>query len=189
LVPPAAETVLLVGFEADTPRQAEQAAQDLVEQVVRHERLSFHALSAFEDEEIDRLWRLREVALPTLYSLRGGSQPVPFVEDVGVPPEELAVYLHRLQDILQEHETTASFLVHAGSGQVHTRPFLDLQNPEDVSTLMLLTEKIHELGLELGGTVSTQHGTGLARTPWVARQYGELFPVFRQLKAIFDPQG
>ncbi len=43
--------------------------------------------------------------------------------------------------------------------------------------------------MELGGTISTQHGTGLARTPWVARQYGPLFPVFRQLKAIFDPHG
>src|SRR5262249_35560999 len=42
---------------------------------------------------------------------------------------------------------------------------------------------------ELGGTISTQHGTGLARTPWVERQYGPLHGVFRQLKQIFDPNG
>src|SRR5207253_1103154 len=98
-----------------------------------------------------------------------------------------AVYLRHVQEILQKYETTASFLVHAGSGQVHTRPFLDLQNPEEQSRLWAIAEEIHGLALELGGTVSTQHGTGLARTPWVARQYGPLYPVMRELKAIFDP--
>ena len=99
------------------------------------------------------------------------------------------VYLHRVQEILKRREITASFLVHAGSGQVHTRPFLDLERSADVSLLWAIAEEIHGLALELGGTVSTQHGTGLARTPWVERQYGRLYPVFRELKTIFDPQG
>jgi Fe-S oxidoreductase len=92
-----------------------------------------------------------------------------------------------VQEVLQRHETTASFLVHAATGQVHTRPFLDLQKPEDASKLGALAEEVHRLALDLGGTVSSQHGTGLARTPWVARQYGRLYAVFRELKSIFDP--
>src|SRR5262249_40222215 len=76
----------------------------------------------------------------------------------------------------------------ACAGQVHARPFLDLQKPEDVSRLWSITEKIHALVLELGGTVSGQHGTGLARTPWVARQVGSLYPILRQIKAGFDPK-
>jgi FAD/FMN-containing dehydrogenase/Fe-S oxidoreductase len=188
LVPAAAEAVLLVEFESDTPSQAQHEAETLIT-LLRHDGLALHAVSAHEAMEIERLWHLREVALPTLYGLRTGPRPVAFVEDVGVPAEELAHYLRRVQEILKEHETTASFLVHAGTGQVHTRPFLDLQKPEDVSRLSVLAEKIHGLALELGGTVSTQHGTGLARTPWVARQYGPLYGVFRQLKAIFDPHG
>src|SRR5207245_10069958 len=84
-------------------------------------------------------------------------------------------------------ETTASFLIHAGTGQVHTRPFLDLQRPEDTAKLWAVAEHVHKLALDLNGTVSTQHGTGLARTPWVARQYGRLYPVLRELKAILDP--
>src|SRR5208283_3261800 len=63
-----------------------------------------------------------------------------------------------------------------------------LQRPEDVDKLWALASEIHGLALEMGGTVSTQHGTGLARTPWVERQYGKLYSVFRELKAIFDPQ-
>src|SRR5207253_5848235 len=90
--------------------------------------------------------------------------------------------------VMQQYETTASFLIHAGAGQVHTRPFLDLQRPDDVAKLAAIAEQVHTLALEVHGTVSTQHGTGLARTPWVSRQYGRLYPVLRELKAIFDPQ-
>jgi FAD/FMN-containing dehydrogenase/Fe-S oxidoreductase len=187
LIPTAIEAVLLVEYESDTPTGAAEAALELREELYESERLAALAVSAQEEDAINRLWRLREVSLPSLYGLRHGPQPIPFVEDVGVPPEELPVYLHRVQEVLQRRETTASFVIHAGAGQVHTRPFLDLQKPEEVDKLWALAEEIHGLALELGGTVSTQHGTGLARTPWVARQFSRLYPVFRELKAIFDP--
>jgi FAD/FMN-containing dehydrogenase/Fe-S oxidoreductase len=188
LVPPTVEAVLLVEFESESSHQAYDAAREVVDHLYKTERLALLAVSAFEPEEIDRLWKIRESALPSLYGLRGGAHPIAFVEDVGVPVEELPAYLRRVQEILHHHETTASFLVHAGTGQVHTRPFLDLQRSEDVAKLATIAEEIHGVALDLGGTVSTQHGTGLARTPWVARQYGPLYPVMRELKAIFDPK-
>jgi len=186
LVPPEAEAILLVEYEADSPAQARAAASDLVNQLGP---LALHAGIGTEPEDYDRLWQLREVALPSLYGLKGGAQPVPFVEDIGVPPEQLPEFLRRVQDILREQETTASFLIHAAAGQIHTRPFLDLQNPEHVSRLSAIAEQVHTLALDLKGTISTQHGTGLARTPWVARQAGPLYPILRQIKAIFDPHG
>jgi FAD/FMN-containing dehydrogenase/Fe-S oxidoreductase len=188
LVSPAAEVSLLVAFESDTPSGARAAAHDLAEGLSRRERLALQAVVASEPDEVERLWGLREAALPSLYGLRGGPPPVAVVEDVGVPPEELPAFLHRVQDILQQHETTASFLVHAATGQVHTRPFLDLARPDDVARLWAIADTVYAVALEMGGTISTQHGTGLARTPWVDRQYGKLFPVFRELKAIFDPR-
>jgi FAD/FMN-containing dehydrogenase/Fe-S oxidoreductase len=189
LVPAEAEAALLVEYEADSPREARDTALEIADRLFRHERLALYAMPAFDPDAVERLWHLREVALPTLYSLRGGPQPVPFVEDVAVPLDCLARYLHGVQDVLKHHDTTASFLIHAGAGQVHTRPFLDLERPADIARLTAIAEAIHGLALELGGTISTQHGTGLARTPWVARQYGSLFGVFRQLKEIFDPRG
>src|SRR5262249_40029469 len=120
--------------------------------------------------------------------LRGGAQPLAFVEDVGVPPEQLGECLHAMQEVLRRHETTASFLIHAATGQIHARPFLDLHDPRDAAKLGPLAEEIHGLVLRLGGTVSSQHATGLARTACVARQYGPLYQVFRELKAIFDPR-
>ncbi len=188
LIPQAAEAVLLIEYEADTPTEARVAATSLAERLHREDRLVLSAAVASSDLEVERFWRLRETALPSLYGLRGGNQPIAFIEDVGVPSESLPEYMRRVQDILQRHETTASFLVHALTGQVHTRPFLDLSQPEDRECLHAITEEVYTLALELGGTISSQHGTGLARTPWVARQYGRLYPVFRELKAIFDPR-
>jgi FAD/FMN-containing dehydrogenase/Fe-S oxidoreductase len=188
LVPHAAEAALLVEYEADSPAAAAALATELADRLCRTERLALQPLVASAEPDLERFWRLREAALPSLYGLRGGSQPIAYVEDVGVPPESLPLYLHRVQEILQRHETTASFLVHALTGQVHTRPFLDLNRPDDVARLRAIAEEMYALTFDLGGTVSAQHGTGIARTPWVARQYGRLYPVFRELKAIFDPR-
>ena len=188
LVPPAVEGVLLIEFQSDAPAEARQLAEELVDRLYRTERQALMAIPASEPEEIDQMWRLRESALPNLYGLGGGARPVAFVEDVGVPVEALPQYIRRVQEILQQHETTASFLIHAGAGQVHTRPFLDLNRKEEVAKLNVIAEQVYSLALDLGGTISTQHGTGLARTPWVARQYGRLYPVIQEIKSIFDPQ-
>ncbi len=138
--------------------------------------------------EAERFWQVRDAAISALYGLRGTAQPLAFLEDVGVPPDSLPQYLHRVQDLLQRHELTASFLVHAGTGQVQMRPFLDLRRRDDVARMWTLAEDVYAIVLSLGGTISARHGTGLARTPWVGQQYGPLHAVFRDLKSIFDPR-
>jgi FAD/FMN-containing dehydrogenase/Fe-S oxidoreductase len=188
LVPAAAEAVLLVEYEADTPAAAGAVARDLTHRAQWQERLAMLAQVAETGDEIAHLWRVRDAALPSLYGLRGAAQPLAFVEDVAVPAELLPLYLHRIQEVLQRFETTASYLVHAATGQVHMRPFLDLGKPEDTAKLWALAEAVYTVALDLGGTISSQHGTGLARTPWVGQQVGRLYPVLRELKAIFDPR-
>ncbi|HLW68030.1 MAG TPA: FAD-binding oxidoreductase, partial [Gemmataceae bacterium] len=188
LLSDATEAVLLLEFEADHPTEARLLANRLIEQIHRQEHLSLRAQAAWEQHGMEQLWSLRDHALPSLYSLAYGPRPIALIEDIGVPPELLRTFVVRAQDVLQGQEITASFLVHAGTGQIHIRPFVDLRNPADQDRLFRLAEAIFSLTLEMGGTISTQHGTGLARTPWVARQYGPLYPVFRELKAIFDPK-
>jgi FAD/FMN-containing dehydrogenase/Fe-S oxidoreductase len=187
LIPPDTEAVLMVEFEADWPKEALLAARKYVDQVHLRERLAIRVHSASDAAGIAELWGLREAALPSLYGLGRGVRPVAFVEDVGVPAELLGQFLTRVQDLLQVREMTASYLVHAATGQAHIRPFLDLAAPGDVFRLQSFAEALYGLVLELGGTISTQHGTGIARTPWVNRQYGALYPVMREIKAIWDP--
>jgi FAD/FMN-containing dehydrogenase/Fe-S oxidoreductase len=188
-VPPEAEVVLLVEYETDLALDAREAARALADRLYRTEHLALHAVTAFQSQEIEQIWGIRQSALSSLYRMRGQIQPVSLIEDVGVPLDQLSTYLYRVQEILQRHETTASFLIHAGTGQVHTRPFLELNQPAEVAKLSALAEEVHSLALELGGTISAQHGVGLARTRWVARQYGPLYPVLHLLKKIFDPNG
>ncbi|MCS7046353.1 MAG: 4Fe-4S dicluster domain-containing protein, partial [Gemmataceae bacterium] len=185
----AVEAVVLVAYETDTSAAAQRQVRDLTEALARGPEPPLQIIAAVSDAEQARLWRLREGALPSLYGAKHGPQPVPFIEDVGVPVAALPEFLTRTQAALKEVEVTASFLIHAGTGQVHVRPFLDLGKQADVARLVPLAERVHGLTLELGGTVSAQHGTGLARTPWVARQFGPLYPLLRQIKAIFDPRG
>ncbi len=82
---------------------------------------------------------------------------------------------------------TASFLTHAATGQVHVRPFVSVDKPGDAGKLWELADEVYSLVLSMGGTISAQHGTGLSRTPWLPRQYGRLYPIFGELKSIFDP--
>jgi FAD/FMN-containing dehydrogenase/Fe-S oxidoreductase len=187
LISPDAEAVLLIEYETETSEEARRLAVDLANRLGIEDGV-IQTTVATQADELTPIWQIREIALPSLLGTKGGAQPVPYIEDVGVPLPSLHEYLRRTQDILQEHETTASFLIHAGAGQVHTRPFLNLERADDASRLWSIAEKVHALAIELGGTVSTQHGTGLARTPWVARQLGPLYPLFRQVKAIFDPK-
>ena len=187
-IPPAIGAALMVTFEAATEREASERAWGVVETLRARHLLRILAEPTSSPEGLARVRGVRVAAVAGLQNLGRGPRPLPFIEDVGVPPDALPEYLAGVQDILKETEVSASFLIHTLTGQVHTRPLIDLDNPEDRVKLWPLAEAVHTLALSLGGTVSTQHGVGLARTPWVERQAGALYPVFRELKRVFDPK-
>ncbi len=179
---------LVVAFEADTEREATERAWGAVEALRREHILRVLSEPTCAPEGVAEVRAARAAAVSGLFSA-GGPRPLALVEDVGVPADAVPEFLGRVQELLRRSEVSASFLIHALTGQVHTRPLLNPNDPADRAKLWPLAEAVHALALELGGTVSTQHGTGLARTPWVERQYGPLFPVFRELKRVFDPKG
>jgi FAD/FMN-containing dehydrogenase/Fe-S oxidoreductase len=189
LIPPSVGAALLLTFEADTEREARERSWGAVESLREGHRLGVLAEPTCEPAEAARIRGVREASVAGLYALGRGPRPVAFIEDVGVPPELLPEFLTQAQDVLKRFELTGSFLVHTLTGQVHTRPLIDLDSPTDRAKLWPVAEAVHAAALALGGTVSTQHGTGIARTPWVEKQYGPIMPVFRELKRIFDPKG
>ena len=126
---------------------------------------------------------------PGLYSLGRGPRPLAFVEDVGVPAEALPEFLAGVQDILKRFEIDRLVphpRAHRAGPHAPARRSRQPDRPRRSSGRW--PRQSTRLALSLGGTVSTQHGTGIARTPWVERQYGPLYPVFRELKRIFDPK-
>ena len=189
LIPAAVEAVLLVEYEADTPAEAGSLARDLADRLHRGERLAILAHVAEDAEASSASGRCARPPCPACTVCAARPSRCAFVEDVGVPPELLPGYLHRVQEVLQRHETTASYPHPCRPpGQVHMRPFVEWRGHEDGARLWALADEVYGIVLDLGGTISAQHGTGLARTPWVSRQAGPLFSVFRELKSIFDPR-
>jgi Fe-S oxidoreductase len=125
---------------------------------------------------------------PALHRVKGPSRPVPIVEDMAVAPEMLPEFLVRMQNVLKHHQVTASLFCHAGHGQLHLQPFLDLTNPDDVARMKQLAEDLYREVFALQGTIGSEHACGLSRTSFVREQAGPLYDVYREIKRIFDPE-
>jgi FAD/FMN-containing dehydrogenase/Fe-S oxidoreductase len=178
---------LLVVVEGESEREATERTWGAVESLQREHILRVLAEPTCEPAGVAHIQNVRDAAVAGLHA-QNGPRPLAFVEDIGVPADSLPEFLTKVQDALKRFEVSSTFLIHALTGQVHTRPLLDLNDPRDREKLWPLAESVHAIALALGGTVSTQHGTGMARTPWVERQYGPLMAVFRELKRICDPK-
>ncbi len=187
LIPAATEAMLLVEFHGEQPADVRGPLEALVSRVQRQSHLAFDARTTTDEEEVEFFWQLPRRVVPMLYRLRGSERPLPFVEDIAVPPAELPEFLRRMQDTFKRHAVTASLFAHAGHGQLHIRPFLDLANPAHQELVHRLAEELYEEVFAVGGTISGEHADGLSRTPYVRRQYGRLYDAFREVKRIFDP--
>ena len=140
-------------------------------------------------EQVD-LWALRTAATPLLYKRTDGLQPVAIVEDGAVPPEKLATYLEKCAAIFAKYKLEWSAYAHAGSGEVHLRPMMDLRTKAHVDIIEKVAGEVHAAVWELGGTISGEHADGLVRSQWVEKQAGkELYAVFKSVKELFDPTG
>ncbi|HEY3788850.1 MAG TPA: FAD-linked oxidase C-terminal domain-containing protein, partial [Urbifossiella sp.] len=186
--PSAVAAALFMTFEADSEREVAERVWGAIEKLRENHRLVVLEEPVGDPEGLARIRGVRKAAVDGLYGLGKGPRPLAFIEDVGVPSESLSAFIEQTQDALKRFELSASFLIHALTGQVHTRPMVDLNDAADREKLWPLAEAVHGIALALGGTVSAQHGTGIARTPWVEKQYGPILPVFRELKRIFDPK-
>ncbi len=187
LIPEDAEAVLLVEHSGDDAAEVRQRISQTVDRLCRKKQLAFDARQAFNTADVELYWQLARRVVPTLHRMKGNVRPIPIVEDVAVPPASLSYFLVQLQNTLKRHQVTASLYGHVGHGQLHIRPFLDLTQPEDVRKLEGLAEDLYTEVFEIGGTISGEHGDGISRTPFVRRQYGPLYDVFREIKTIFDP--
>ncbi len=188
LIPAAAEALLLVECIGESPTEVHDALRGLVDRVVCERRLAFDARQTFDPREVELFWQLTRHVVPNLYRLKGTQRAVPCLEDIAVPPEALPDFIVHLQNSLKRHQVTASLFAHAGQGQLHLRPLLNLGSGDDLKKLRLLADDLYRAVFNAGGTISGEHGDGLSRTAFLRAQYGPLYDVFREVKHIFDPQ-
>jgi FAD/FMN-containing dehydrogenase/Fe-S oxidoreductase len=182
-----AESVLVLLFEGDDPDEVAGRAARLADRVARGGRLAADPVVTTRRAECERMLGLREAVEPLLMRIKGRARPASFLDDVAVPPEHLPEMVQRLQQIMRQHDVSWTLDANAGHGQLHPRPFLDLSDPRDQAKLEPLATDVFEAALDLGGTVSGENGCGLVRTQFLRRQFGDLIPVFREVKDAFDP--
>jgi FAD/FMN-containing dehydrogenase/Fe-S oxidoreductase len=137
-----------------------------------------------------RIWSLRENSLGLSMAMRGDAKSISFVEDTAVAPEKLRDYIERFLEIIHRHGTTAGIYAHASVGCLHVRPVINLKTAEGIRKFETMAHEVADLVLEFGGSLSSEHGDGLVRSPFNQQMFGPvLYEAFRQVKRTFDPEG
>ncbi len=144
-----------------------------------------------EPDEIERLWSLRRRASPLIArEAERGRISTQFIEDCVVPPARLGEYLVGLDEILASAGFDAVIFGHAGDGNVHVNPLVDVESSDWRVRVRTVLDETTTLVAGLGGTMAGEHGDGRLRAPLLERIWGaEWFHRFRQVKDHFDPRG
>ncbi|MFP8953359.1 FAD-binding and (Fe-S)-binding domain-containing protein [Natrialbaceae archaeon A-arb3/5] len=186
-IPDGTAAAIMLEFDSEVHDDLEEPIERTNEHFV-DEGDAFDVLEAYDPDDQARMWKLRKAAIPLLMSLEGDPKPYPFIEDATVPPEELAEYVQEFMDVLEDHDTSAAYFAHAGSGTLHIRPILNLKEDEGIQKMLSISEDVTDLVVERHGSFSGEHGDGLARTQFNPKMYGEdLWEAFVEIKETFDP--
>ena len=194
LLPEGTASVLLVEFYAKTTEKIEEKIDALARDRVGgspsdgEEKRATHAMPALDAETQAKFWKMRKSGLPILLSRTGDEKHIAYIEDTAIPADALPEYVARFQEILAEYDTFAAYYAHAGPGVLHIRPLISTKTPEGLEAFEGIATQVTDLVVELGGSISGEHGDGRARTCWNRKLYGqELWEAFRQIKRTFDP--
>ena len=189
MLPRGAEALLLIELQGNDVPEVRSRLGSLIQRIVRRAPSTQHTRIIVDDAERDFIWKLSRRVIPRLYRLRGSSRPLPFVEDISIPPDRLPEFLVEMQNILKADRVTGTLFAHAAHGHLHLRPFLDPHEPDDVLKMQRIADRIFEKVIEYRGVISGEHAVGLSRSSYLRQQLGDLYPICRRIKELFDPKG
>ncbi len=174
------EAILIVEFYEEVSDRLE---------VLQRRRLGLRSKIVIDSNEMDLVWSMRKAGLSLITGCIGPAKPVAFIEDAAVRPAQLPAYVRGLKSIMKPLGLDASFYGHAAAGLLHVRPVLDLHNKDDLKKLRQVADQTSALVRQFKGSISAEHGVGIARTEYMGEQLGaELFGLMREIKKTFDPK-
>jgi FAD/FMN-containing dehydrogenase/Fe-S oxidoreductase len=174
------ESVLIVEFYDDV---AEQLS------ILKSRRIGLRTKILTDAAQMNLVWSVRKSGLSLLTGCVGPAKPVAFIEDAAVRPAQLPEYVRGLRSIMKPLALKASYYGHAASGLLHVRPVLDLHNAHDLKKFRQVADQTSALVRQFKGSLSAEHGVGIARTEYMREQLGdELLEVMREIKRTFDPK-
>src|SRR5438132_8012358 len=174
------ESILIVEFYEDV---AERLS------VLQSKKLGLRTKILTDPAQMNSVWSVRKSGLSLLTGCIGPAKPVAFIEDAAVRPAQLPAYVRSLQSIMKPLGLEASYYGHAASGLLHVRPVLDLHSAADLKKFRQVADQTSALVRQFKGSLSAEHGVGIARTEYMREQLGdELLEVMRAIKHAFDPK-
>ena len=182
---PDGECLLLVEVEG-TPDYVASAVRYVADIVKRRASTTRFAEA---EAEIQQLWAARSgmaaaaaLAHPEKHRIFAG-------EDLAVPLSEIPRTIRSAREIAAELRIAVLFYGHFGDGNVHSAILIDPADADEVKRADELADRLHRLAVEVGGTVTGEHGTGAVRQPYMRLEHGAALDVMKRVKDAFDPQG
>jgi len=183
------DSILLVETAGDTEAEV-VAKMEEIENRLRRGGMGYAYIKITDRAEQVNVWDVRKAGIGLMMGVKGEAKPIPFIEDCAVSTDKLPDYIRRVDDMIRENGTQAAYYGHASVGCIHVRPFINLKEQADVDRMYKISKDACDLVMEMGGSMSGEHGDGLVRSMWNEKVFGTtLYNAFRDVKRTFDPTG
>lgn len=180
--------LLVVELFGDSQIEIEEKAAAM-EVAMRAEGLGYHFPVIYGDD-IKRIWTLRKAGLGLLSNLPGDEKAVPVIEDTAVDVNDLPQYIREFNATMNAKGMNLVHYAHAGSGELHLRPIINLKTKEGNALFREVAQDISTLVKKYKGSLSGEHGDGRLRAEFIKEQIGEKnYELIRGLKYTWDPKG
>lgn len=188
LVPrPFPKVTLLVEFDNPSERLQKKLAKK-ARKILEHNATNVQVET--EPAKQEQLWKVRQASSTAISHNEGNTRAIPIIEDGVVPPERLREYIEGIYQMFERNHLQVAIWGHAGDGNLHMQPLLDLSQVGDRQRAFRLLDEYYNLVISLGGTTSGGNGDGRLRAPYLPKLYGqEVYTLFTKIKQIFDPYG
>src|SRR5690348_8378514 len=179
--------ILVVELTASTHEGIVQMAQE-GETEMRNAGLGYYFPLLF-GEDTKKIWSLRKAGLGLLGNIPGDDKAVPVIEDTAVDTNDLPAYIREFNDILKKYNLHSVHYAHAGSGEIHLRPIINLKTPEGNQLFRTIAQEIATLVKKYNGSLSGEHGDGRLRGEFIKQMVGDKnYKLFRTIKYTWDPK-
>jgi FAD/FMN-containing dehydrogenase/Fe-S oxidoreductase len=179
--------ILVIEYSRTNREEVIEIAKQ-VEAEMRTEGLGYHFPLLFGNDT-KKIWTLRKAGLGLLSNLPGDEKAVPVIEDTAVDVNDLPAYIRDFNEILKKHGLYSVHYAHAGSGEIHLRPIINLKTKEGNQLFRTIAEEIATLVKKYNGSLSGEHGDGRLRGEFIPQMVGEKnYQLLKQIKHSWDPQ-
>lgn len=178
--------ILMLELKAPTLEKAKRKAQNLISDLEKA-GLSY-ANPVLVGGEINQALELRKAGLGLLGNMIGDRKAVACIEDTAVALPDLANFIADFSVLMDKFKQKAVYYAHAGAGEIHLRPILNLKDADDVGLFRQITTEVAHLTKKYEGSFSGEHGDGIVRAEFLPIMIGEKnYELCRRVKALFDP--